>query len=409
VTDQQGGQASDAFWLRVNAFPTVDAGGDRSVNEGDSVVLGDASASDPDGWIASYFWSDHGNGGSFDDPGTLHPTYTAPMTDNCSGEDITLSLTVTDDWGSQASDALTLHVQNVNALPDVDAGPDQSVHGGDSVMLIGSASDSDGAIVGTLWEQTAGPNASLSGESTDHAILIAPEVSSQTELRFRLTVLDNCGGSASDETSVQLSSGRSSIEVVLGAQDSRGFPISPLDTLSVGETITYVYTITNTGETSLTDLALVDDRLGEIPLSRSTIAPWEHVTGSFSVTITEADLPGPFGNTVVVTAIDPSGKTVADSDTLVLFDLSSDGRLTLLKTSDTTETAVGDTITYTYTIANTGDVPHRRDPAANERSHSRRIAHRDGDLHRHRSRSSRPVDQRGIGHRSRSSGRNDSN
>jgi len=356
VTDQQGGQASDAFWLRVNAFPTVDAGSDRSVNEGGSVVLSDASASDSDGWIASYFWSDHGSGGSFDDPGTLHPIYTAPMTDNCSGEDITLSLTVTDDWGAQASDALTLHVKNVNALPDLDSGADQTVHEGGLVALIGSASDSDGAIVGTLWEQTAGPNVSLSGESTDHATFIAPEVSSQTELRFRLTVLDNCGGSASDETSVQLSSARSSIEVVLEAQDSRGFPISPLDTLSVGETITYVYTITNTGETSLNDLSLVDDRLGEIPLSRSTIAPWEHVTGSFSVTITEADLPGPFVNKVVVTAIDPSGKTVTDSDTLVLFDLSSDGALTLLKTSDTTEAAVGDTITYTYTIANTGDV-----------------------------------------------------
>jgi uncharacterized repeat protein (TIGR01451 family) len=468
VTDQQGGQASDAFWLRVNAFPTVDVGSDRSVNEGGSVVLSDASASDSDGWIASYFWSDHGSGGSFDDPGTLHPTYTAPITDNCSGEDITLSLTVTDDWGAQASDALTLHVKNVNALPDVDSGADQSVHGGDSVALIGSASDSDGAIVGTLWEQTAGPNVSLSGESTDHATFIAPEVSSQTELRFRLTVLDNCGGSASDtvlltvspmtlptpegaiavekiadrgsailgevihytytvtntgeatlsdvsatdnilgditlskttlasgesatgiasavvqesdlpgpltntvtvqgmseagalvtasdEASVQLSSARSSIEVVLEAQDSRGFPISPLDTLSVGETITYVYTVTNTGETLLTDLSLVDDRLGEIPLSRTTLAPWERVTGSFSVTITEADLPGPFMNTVVVTAIDPSKKTVTDSDTLVLFDLSSDGALTLLKTSGTTEAAVGDTITYTYTIANTGDV-----------------------------------------------------
>ena len=356
VTDQQGSQASDAFWLRVNAFPMVDVGSDQSVNEGGSIVLSEASASDPDGWIASYFWSDHGSGGSFDDPGTLHPTYTAPRTDNCSGEDITLSLTVTDDWGAQASDALTLHVQNVNALPDVDAGPDQSVHGGNSVMLIGSASDSDGAIVATLWEQTAGPNASLSRESTDQATFIASEVSSQTELRFRLTVLDNCGGSASDETSVQLSSALSSIEVVLEAQDSRGFPISPLDTLSVGETITYVYTITNTGETTLTDLSLVDDRLGEIPLSRSTIAPWEHVTESFSVTITEADLPGPFVNTVVITAIDPSGNTVTDSDTLVLFDLSSDGALTLLKTSDTTEAAVGDTITYTYTIANTGDV-----------------------------------------------------
>jgi uncharacterized repeat protein (TIGR01451 family) len=208
----------------------------------------------------------------------------------------------------------------------------------------------------TLSKTTLSPGESATG--------IASAVVQESDLPGPLTNTVTVQGmseggalvTASDEASVQLSSARSSIEVVLEAQDSRGFPISPLDTLSVGETITYTYMITNTGETTLTDLSLVDDRLGEIPLSRTTLAPWERVTGSFSVTITEADLPGPFVNTVVVTAIDPSGKTVTDSDTLVLFDLVSDGALTLLKTSDTTEAAVGETITYTYTITNTGDV-----------------------------------------------------
>lgn len=562
VTDYQGGQANDSFWLRVNAFPTVDAGVDRSMNEGSSIMLSDASASDPDGWIVSHSWSDNGGGGSFDDPSAFRPTYTAPMTDNCMGEYITLTLTVTDNWGAQASDALTLHVRNVNVLPDVVAGTDQTVQEGDLVTLIGSATDPDGTIVSYAWEQISGPVVSLSGANTNRATFIAPVVVSLTTLQFRLTVLDNCGGSASDsisirveninvppvanagpnqtvragdratltgsgsdsdgtidsyaweqtggpsvllsgahthratfiapavssptslwfrltvtdndgdsasdeaivtvnpgvppaeeisiavekmadpmsamvgdtvrytytvtntgeatlfnvtaiddrlgditlsrttltpgqsttgtasavvqesdlpgpltntvtvqgmseagtwatagdEASVQLSSARSSIEVILEAQDAHGFTISPLDILSVGETITYVYTITNTGQTTLTDLSLTDDRLGEIALSRSTIAQWQRVTGSFSVTITEADLPGPFVNTVVVTAVDPRGNTVTDSDTLVLFDLASDGALALLKTSDPTEAAVGDTITYMFTIANTGDV-----------------------------------------------------
>ena len=317
------------------------------------------------GWIASYFWSDHGSGGSFDDPGTLRPTYTAPMTHNCSGENITLSLTVTDDWGAQASDALTtpegaIVVEKVADRDSAILG--EVIHYTYTVTNTGEATLSDvratDNILGdiTLSKTTLSPGESATGTAS----AVVQESNFPGPLTNTVTVqgMSEEGAlvTARDEASVQLSSARSSIEVVLGAQDSRGFPISPLDILSVGETITYVYTITNTSETTLTDLSLVDDRLGEIPLSRSTIAPWERVTGSSSATITEADLPGPFLNTVVVTTIDPSGKTVTDSDTFVLFNLSSDAALTLLKTSDTTEAAVGDTITYTYTIANSGDV-----------------------------------------------------
>ncbi|MCK4356421.1 hypothetical protein KAW44_05000 [Candidatus Bipolaricaulota bacterium] len=317
------------------------------------------------GWIASYFWSDHGSGGSFDDPGTLHPTYTAPRTDNCSGEDITFSLTATDDWDVQASDALTtpegaIVVEKVADRESAILG--EVIHYTYTLTNTGEATLSDVTATDdklgdiTLSKTTLSPGESTTGTAS----AVVQESNFPGPLTNTVTVQgmseEETVVTASDEETVQLSSARSSIEVVLEAQDSRGFPISPLDTFSVGETITYVYTVTNTGETTLTDLSLVDNWLGEIPLSRSTIAPWERVTGSFSVTITEADLPGPFVNTVVVTAIDPSGKTVTDSDTLVVFDLSSDGALTLLKTSDMTEAAVGDTITYTYTIANSGDV-----------------------------------------------------
>ena len=562
VTDHQGGRSSDSFLLWVNAFPTVDAGDDKSVNEGEVVVLSGATSDDSDGWIVSHSWSDNGGGGNFDNPNTLHPIYTAPMTDHCTGEDIILTLTVTDNQGASASDSLTVHVRNVNIHPTVDAGADQTVQEGDAVALIGSAHDPDGTITSYAWEQIGGPAVSLTGANTDHATFTAPLVPAQTELRFRLTVLDNCGGSASDSVSVrvkninalptadagpnqtvqegdwvtlagsgsdpdgtitsyaweqiggpavaltganrdhatftaphvpaqtalrfrltvtdncgasasdevvvtvspdlpppqavsiavekiadreyatlgeeivytytvtntgeailfgisavddvlgeillnrttlapgeratgtavttvneddfpgplvstvtvsgrsgdgrtarasaqarvELITVRSSIEVILEARDFRGFPISPLDRLSIGDTITYVYTITNTGETILSDLSLVDDLLGNIPLTRTTLAPWERVTGSFTVTIGEEHLPGPIENTVVATGRDPGGRTVTDRDTLTLLGLAADGILELIKMADTTEAAIGDTITYTFIITNAGDI-----------------------------------------------------
>lgn len=468
VTDHQGGRSSDSFLLWVNAFPTVDAGDDKSVNEGEVVVLSGATSDDSDGWIVSHSWSDNGGGGNFDNPNTLHPIYTAPMTDHCTGEDIILTLTVTDNQGASASDSLTVHVRNVNIHPTVDAGADQTVQEGDAVALIGSAHDPDGTITSYAWEQIGGPAVALTGANRDHATFTAPHVPAQTALRFRLTVTDNCGASASDEVVVTVSpdlpppqavsiavekiadreyatlgeeivytytvtntgeailfgisavddvlgeillnrttlapgeratgtavttvneddfpgplvstvtvSGRSgdgrtarasaqarvelitvrsSIEVILEARDFRGFPISPLDRLSIGDTITYVYTITNTDETILSDLSLVDDLLGNIPLTRTTLAPWERVTGSFTVTIGEEHLPGPIENTVVATGRDPGGRTVTDRDTLTLLGLAADGILELIKMADTTEAAIGDTITYTFIITNAGDI-----------------------------------------------------
>ncbi|MEA3238988.1 MAG: hypothetical protein U9Q94_04305 [Candidatus Bipolaricaulota bacterium] len=560
VMDEDSGVESDSFWLSVNSFPTANAGADRSVDEKQDVKLGDASATDSDGYIVSYQWNDGGTGGSFDDPQKLNATYATPSIDDCDGVDVTLMLTVTDNLGAPGTDEVQIHVNNVNHLPQVDAGEGQNVHPSDNVALSGTVTDADGPLADVHWEQIAGPSVSLSGESTDHATFIAPEVSSQTELRFRLTVLDNCGGSASDsvsvyvkninvlptanagpnqtvqagdwvtlagtgsdpdgtissftweqiggpsvtlagantnnatftapavssptslqfrltvtdndggsasdevivtvnpgvppaeeaaiaiekiadrestmlgetvhytytvtntgeatlsdvratddklgditlskttlspgesatatasavvqesdlpgpltntvtvqgmseegalvtssdEASVQLSSALSSIEVVLEAQDSHGFPISPFDTLSVGEEITYVYTITNTGESILDNLALSDERLGSIPLSHTKLAPWGSLTGSFTVTITEEDLPGAFSDTVTASATDPYGKTVSASDTLILYGLSTSGDLELAKTCDTSVAAVGDVITYTYTIMNVG-------------------------------------------------------
>jgi len=333
-------------------------------------------------------------------------------------------LMVADNLGAPGSDDVQIHVNNINHLPQVDAGDDQAVHPGDHVTLTGTATDLDGALADVHWEQIAGPSVALSDPSALITAFTAPD--GDATLRFRLSATDTCGESASDETvisvsavptpppppppvktakitikksadrataslgdtitytytatnsgevallsvnatddklgaislgkdvlapgestsgsaevvvssdhfpgpivntvtvsgqtedgsqvtdsasaSVALRSKPAGIEITLAAQDSRGFPIFPFDLLSVGEEITYVYTITNTGESVLDNLALSDERLGSIPLSRTRLAPWGSLTGSFTVTITEEDFPGPFSNTVTVTATDPSGR-----------------------------------------------------------------------------------------------------
>ena len=470
VTDTQGGVNSDSLHLRVDAFPTVDAGADKEVDEGGEIALNDASAADSDGWIVSYRWSDGGAGGSFSPSNQVkNPTYTAPLVSDCAGDDIVLTLTVTDNCGTEASDSLNLRVRNVNSLPTVNAGPDQDVHSGDRVTLSGSATDPDGTIISYAWTQTAGPSVSLYGAASPTLEFTAPNVTKNTVLQFRFTATDDCGGSASDETvvtvspasspfpkpakievekkpdrttatfgdaitytytvrnsgeetlydvsleddrlgpitlpttvlapgesasatasttvteddfpgplvntvtatarttdgrtvsdqaqaQVELTSGNSGVMIEINALDSRGFPLSPLSPLTVGDTITYVYRVTNTGKVPLNRISVVDDPLGPVPIERTELAPWESTEGRLTRTVTEKDLPGPISDTGTATAYDPLGNRVIDSATITLLEISGTGGIRLTKEVNTDQAVVGDTLIYTYTIENTGNV-----------------------------------------------------
>ena len=86
--------------------------------------------------------------------------------------------------------------------PIVNAGTDQSVDAGTMVILSGTASDPDGAIVSYLWEQTGGTTVALTGADNATATLTAPDVSMDETLTFRLTVTDDDGAQASDEVQV---------------------------------------------------------------------------------------------------------------------------------------------------------------------------------------------------------------
>ena len=117
----------------------------------------------------------------------------------------------TPDGSITASDALCIFqkalslpscldtLPSANQPPVVDAGPDQSVDAGVMVFLSGTASDPDGTVASYAWTQTGGPTVSLTGSDAATAVFVAPEVSVDETLTFRLTVSDDAGARASDE------------------------------------------------------------------------------------------------------------------------------------------------------------------------------------------------------------------
>lgn len=122
----------------------------------------------------------------------------------------------------------------------------------------------------------------------------------------------------------------------------------------VGQTITYTYRVTNSGNVILTSLTAVDDQLGSVSLAMTTLEPKQGTSGVFTYTIAEADLPGPLSNTVIVTGSSVSGYVGATANESVT--LTYEAGLTVTQKASAEIGAVGETITYTYHISNTGNV-----------------------------------------------------
>lgn len=85
--------------------------------------------------------------------------------------------------------------------------------------------------------------------------------------------------------------------------------VPPGPSIPVGGTVTWKYIITNTGNTELTDLSLTDDKIGNILLSKTTLAIGESMT----VTVTGLAEAGQYDNMATVTGKDKN-TTVQDHD-----------------------------------------------------------------------------------------------
>jgi lysophospholipase L1-like esterase len=87
-----------------------------------------------------------------------------------------------------------------NASPTANAGPD--LNHDEQTLVILDGSGSDGNIVTYLWSQTGGVPVSLNNANSAIANFVAPEVTQDTLLSFRLTVTDDQGASDTDDMGV---------------------------------------------------------------------------------------------------------------------------------------------------------------------------------------------------------------
>jgi PKD repeat protein len=139
-------KASDEVRVTVllpNQPPVAEAGEDVRAAVGEGIVVS-GSGSDSDGSIVSYGWKEGDT--VLSDAASFSYTPTDAGTH-------TLTLTVTDDDGAQATDTLSIESFIPNQPPVANAGPDRSVEVNHTVTLSGSGSDSDGSIVSYIWKE----------------------------------------------------------------------------------------------------------------------------------------------------------------------------------------------------------------------------------------------------------------
>ncbi|WP_203994376.1 beta strand repeat-containing protein, partial [Sphaerisporangium rufum] len=138
---------------------------------------------------------------------------------------------------------------------------------------------------------------------------------------------------------------------------------SPATVPSAGRTVTYSFQVTNTGNTTLTSLSVADTVFtgtGTPPVITcpvTTLQPGQVTTCTGTYVTTQADVGnGGVLNTAVATGTPPSGPPVNSPPSSATVTIPSTPSLALSKTaSPATVTQVGQTVTYSFAIVNTGN------------------------------------------------------
>jgi uncharacterized repeat protein (TIGR01451 family) len=165
-------------------------------------------------------------------------------------------------------------------------------------------------------------------------------------------------------------SGTDSLERTVTASDSAGVAIlKPGITIDknnepsivhTGDIIVYTYTLTNSGNTPLADVSLIDDRIDSIVFfsgdsnGDSLLDTEETWVFTANYTVSGDDL-SPLENIAGVSGTDSLGLTVTASDNAVVTILRPG--IAIDKTATPDKAHYGANITYRYTVTNTGNAP----------------------------------------------------
>ena len=192
-----GGGGNKEQPIQQNLPPTVDAGNDQTAPPSATVNLS-ATASDSDGTVVSYSWSQTaGDTVSLSSPDSSSTSFAMPS--NPTATAFSFTVAVTDNDGARASDTVTV---TVHRPPTVDAGNNQTVVISSPVNLNGTATPSTGTIISYSWSQTSGEAVSLSDPNSATPSFTAPITAGNIELT--LTAIDSNGAQAEDSVAIKI-------------------------------------------------------------------------------------------------------------------------------------------------------------------------------------------------------------
>ncbi len=139
---------------------------------------------------------------------------------------------------------------------------------------------------------------------------------------------------------------------------------SPATVTAAGTTVTYSFTVTNTGNVTVHGITIVETAfsgtgtVSAITCPVTTLAPGEHTICTASYAITQADMDaGHVTNTAHATGTAPNNATVTSPSATAMVTATQTPVLALTKTaSPATVTTAGTAVTYTFHVTNTGNV-----------------------------------------------------
>lgn len=219
ATDSAGQSANDSFTLTVtpeNLPPTaiVTAIGwpqqpANTYPAGVTLTLDGRSSSDTDTNsnepISGWLWEQTAGEDVITDLEIDQSTLVFDTPISSTRQTLTFSLTVTDDEGATNTTTYSLTVLAMEETPpQVDAGIDQALFGGERIVLAGSTSSTVPAAlpIATLWTYSGDAVPVIVNPNTADTYAIAPLVDSATTLDFYLTGEDSFGNAVTDHLRV---------------------------------------------------------------------------------------------------------------------------------------------------------------------------------------------------------------
>ena len=303
------GSANDMMVLSVSQQPAVSAGPDATLCEGEVWDMCCTTAEN----YTSLLWETSGTG-TFDDPTALRPTYTPSAADVLNGSVILTINAYAEDPCSDVSDSRILTIVPVVIA---DAGSDQTFTGTNTIM------DGNDPAPGTgLWTQVNGPNIATITNPTDHDTEITGLVSGTYVFRWTITN-EPCGETWDEMTIV--------VEEIADLELTKS--VTPEQTITAGEDLTYSIVVKNLGPDHAENVVVTDilpDQLSLVsaaptkgiwndPVWTIGSLPFGDVETITIVATVEQGFTGLINNIAVVTSDTPDSDLENNTDSAQIY------------------------------------------------------------------------------------------